>query len=112
MPNLVPPVTTAPQALDYRHRIETALLQSSTSKPSFTPLMTMYLTDNTTPDDVMAAKEAGVIAFKLYPAGATTNSDSGVTDWRKCTATLQTMQQVRRNSSTVCVYDTIGSLFR
>jgi dihydroorotase len=91
MPNLVPPVTSAAQAIEYKNRITSATPANS----SFQPLMTLYLTDNTTPDDVMAAKEAGVIAFKLYPAGATTNSDSGVTDWKKCLATLQTMDKVK-----------------
>ena len=90
MPNLVPPVTSAAQALEYRSRVTAA----SPPNSSFQPLMTLYLTDNTTPDDVNAAKEAGVIAFKLYPAGATTNSDSGVTDWKKCLTTLQTMEKV------------------
>ncbi len=89
MPNLVPPVTTAAAAMDYRRRVEAAVPSGST----FQPLMTMYLTDNTTPDDVAAAAEAGVVAFKLYPAGATTNSDSGVTDWRKCLTTLKAMDQ-------------------
>ncbi|KAL4539383.1 hypothetical protein Ndes2437B_g02238 [Nannochloris sp. 'desiccata'] len=90
MPNLVPPVTTAAQAIEYKNRVTAATPTNS----SFQPLMTLYLTDNTTPDDVMAAKDAGIIAFKLYPAGATTNSDSGVTDWKKCLATLQTMDKV------------------
>lgn len=57
--------------------------------------MTLYLTDNTPPEEVIQAREAGIVAFKLYPAGATTNSDSGVTDWRKCLATLKTMAEVR-----------------
>jgi dihydroorotase len=76
MPNLVPPVTTTQMALEYRTRILAALPPSTT----FNPLMTCYLTDTTTPDDVAAAQAAGIIAFKLYPAGATTNSNSGVTD--------------------------------
>jgi len=92
MPNLVPPVTSAAHALEYKNRVTAATPADS----SFQPLMTLYLTDNTTPDDVIAAKEAGVIAFKLYPAGATTNSDSGVTDWKKCIATLETMDKVNR----------------
>lgn len=56
----------------------------------------MYLTDNTSPEDVAAADEAGVVAFKLYPAGATTNSDSGVTDWKKCLPTLKAMEAVSK----------------
>ena len=93
MPNLVPPVTTTGMAMDYKGRIERAIPEQY--KGSFTPLMTMYLTDNTTPEDVVEAKASGVVAFKLYPAGATTNSDSGVTDWRKCVETLKAMEQVR-----------------
>ena len=57
--------------------------------------MTLYLTDNTPPEEVHAAKEAGIAAFKLYPAGATTNSDSGVTDFQHCFAALQAMAQAR-----------------
>ena len=89
MPNLRPPVTTAAQALAYRQRIEAA-------RPAgldFTPLMTLYLTDNTPPAEIARAREAGVVALKLYPAGATTNSDAGVTDIRKTYATLDAMQR-------------------
>lgn len=78
------------QALDYKARILAALPPST----SFTPLMTLYLTDNTKPSEVFAAKAAGIRAFKLYPAGATTNSDSGVTDVAKCLPTLQAMAEV------------------
>ena len=60
---------------------------------AFEPLMTLYLTDNTPPDEIRRAQEAGVVALKLYPAGATTNSDAGVTDIRKTTATLEAMQR-------------------
>lgn len=79
MPNLVPPVTTAEMAMSYKGRI----LDAVPSGTDFTPLMTLYLTDNTPVDEVHRAKEAGVVAFKLYPAGATTNSASGVTDLDK-----------------------------
>jgi dihydroorotase len=89
MPNLKPPVTTTAQALAYRSRIEAALPQGS----DFTPLMTLYLTDLTPPDEVRRAREAGIVAFKLYPAGATTNSDAGVTDLRRTAATLEAMQR-------------------
>lgn len=75
------------QALAYRKRIMDALPQ----RTDFTPLMTCYLTDNTSPSDVEAAKAAGVVAYKLYPAGATTNSDSGVTNVLKCVPTLEAM---------------------
>ena len=89
MPNLRPPVTTAAQAVEYRARIQAAVPAGL----DFQPLMTLYLTDNTPPEEVARAKAAGVVAFKLYPAGATTNSDAGVTDIRKCAATLEAMQR-------------------
>lgn len=76
MPNLKPPVVTTERALRYRERIMASLPEGS----SFQPLMTLYLTDNTSPEEIITAKESGhVYAVKLYPAGATTNSDSGVT---------------------------------
>ncbi|MFS0755743.1 dihydroorotase [Noviherbaspirillum sp. 1P10PC] len=91
MPNLKPPVTTTAQALAYRDRILAALPPGM----AFEPLMTLYLTDNTAPEEIMRAKESGLIhAVKLYPAGATTNSDAGVTDLRKCYRALEAMQQV------------------
>ena len=93
MPNLVPPVTTSAMAMAYKQRIEQAVPEARAG--TFTPLMTMYLTDNTSPEDVREAKERGVVAFKMYPAGATTNSDSGVTDWKKCVETLKAMEEVR-----------------
>jgi dihydroorotase len=89
MPNLKPPVTTAEQALDYARRIRAALPAGS----RFEPLMTLYLTDHTTPDEIARARAAGVVALKLYPAGATTNSDAGVTDLRKTYRTLEAMQR-------------------
>ena len=87
MPNLKPPVTTAAQAKAYRQRIEAALPKG----PKFEPLMTLYLTDNTPADEIAKAAKVGVKAVKYYPAGATTNSDSGVTDLRKCDAVLEAM---------------------
>ena len=89
MPNLKPPVTTAAMASAYRERIIKALPAGS----DFQPLMTMYLTDVTPPDEIARAKAAGVVALKLYPAGATTNSDAGVTDIRKTYATLEAMRR-------------------
>ena len=89
MPNLRPPVTTTALALAYRDRILGALPAGL----RFTPLMTLYLTDNTPPDEIRRAKDAGVVALKLYPAGATTNSDAGVSDIRKTYATLEAMQR-------------------
>ena len=89
MPNLRPPVTTAAQAAAYRERIMSAVPAGS----RFEPLMTLYLTDELPPGEIRRAKEAGVVALKLYPAGATTNSDAGVTDIRKTYPTLEAMQR-------------------
>lgn len=89
MPNLKPPITTVEMALAYRQRI----LQALSPNSSFEPLMTLYLTDNTSPAEVLKAKQAGVVAFKLYPAGATTNSDAGVTDLAKCSNVLEQMEK-------------------
>jgi dihydroorotase len=89
MPNLKPPVTTAAQALAYKERI----LAAVPAGVDFEPLMTLYLTDNLAPDEIARAKAAGVVAAKLYPAGATTNSDAGVTDLRKIYPVLEAMQR-------------------
>jgi dihydroorotase len=90
MPNLKPPVLSTEQALAYRERILAALPKGS----RFEPLMTLYLTDNTPPEEIATAKESGrVFAVKYYPAGATTHSDSGVTDLCKTYATLAAMEQ-------------------
>ncbi|NLC24563.1 MAG: dihydroorotase [Oxalobacter sp.] len=89
MPNLRPPVTTTDQAIAYRKQICAAIPSAS----GFEPLMTLYLTDNTSPDEIRKARESGIVyAVKLYPAGATTNSDAGVTDIAKCMKTLEAMQ--------------------
>ncbi|KUZ69827.1 dihydroorotase [Burkholderia ubonensis] len=91
MPNLKPPVTTTAQAHAYRERILAAVPAGVT----FEPLMTLYLTDNTPPDEIRRARESGFVhGVKLYPAGATTNSDHGVTDLAKCAKTLEAMQEV------------------
>jgi dihydroorotase len=89
MPNLKPPVTTAAQAVAYAERIRAAV----PAGVSFEPLMTLYLTDNLPADEIARAKDVGVVACKLYPAGATTNSDAGVTDIRKTYQTLEAMQK-------------------
>ncbi len=89
MPNLKPPVTTTALALAYRDRIRAAV----PAGVSFEPLMTLYLTDSTPPEEIARAKAAGIVALKLYPAGATTNSDAGVTDLRKTYRTLEAMQR-------------------
>ncbi|MDP1871584.1 MAG: dihydroorotase [Gallionella sp.] len=90
MPNLRPPVTTMAQAMEYRQRILAAVPRGV----SFEPLMTLYLTDNTSAAEIAEAKASGIVhAVKLYPAGATTNSDAGVTDIRKTYAALEEMQR-------------------
>jgi dihydroorotase len=88
MPNLKPPVTTAEMAAAYKKRILAALPAGG----SFTPLMVLYLTDNTSADVVKKAHQDGIAGFKLYPAGATTNSDAGVTDIKKCAKALEEME--------------------
>jgi dihydroorotase len=91
MPNLVPPVVTSADARAYRDRILAALPHGAT----FEPLMTLYLTDGTDPDDVQSAHEAGLVkAVKLYPAGATTNSNSGVRDFDKVRPVLERMAAI------------------
>lgn len=91
MPNLKPPVTTVGAAASYRERIIAALPAGA----GFEPLMTLYLTDDTSPDEVRRAQDSGFVhAVKLYPAGATTNSAAGVTDLRHCWPTLETMQAI------------------
>jgi dihydroorotase len=90
MPNLVPPVMNAEQAQAYKERI----LAARPADSQFEPLMVLYLTDNTDPAEIAIAKAAGVTACKLYPAGATTNSASGVTDLKKIYPVLAAMQNV------------------
>jgi len=91
MPNLVPPVVTSNDALKYRARIIDLLPEDD----DFQPLMTLYLTEGTDPEDVaMAAKTRAISAVKLYPAGATTNSDSGVTDIEKVMPVLEKMAEI------------------
>ena len=91
MPNLKPPVTSTAMASAYRDRILAALPDSMT----FEPLMVLYLTDNTQPDEIRKAVESGFVhGVKLYPAGATTNSDAGVTDLQRCMPALEMMQEL------------------
>ncbi len=92
MPNLRPPVTQVAQALNYRSRIQEAATR--VGYPEFQALMTLYLTDITLPSEIEKAKEAGIIGVKLYPAGATTNSDAGVTNLSKCDATIAKMAEL------------------
>lgn len=93
MPNLTPPVSTVDRANSYKKRIEAVLHRQQIK--GFTPLMTLYLTNNTTPEEVQHAAQSGFVkAFKLYPAGATTNSDDGVTDLLGCCSkALEAMQK-------------------
>ena len=90
MPNLKPPVTSADMAAAYQARIMAATPEGV----DFTPLMTLYLTDRTSPEEVETAFKAGVKGFKLYPAGATTNSDAGVTSLDRCSAALEMMEML------------------
>ncbi|MHC6529378.1 dihydroorotase [Vibrio proteolyticus] len=90
MPNTVPPVTNTELAIAYRDRI-----MAEQPSPQFQPLMSLYLTDNTSPEEIRKAKASGiVVAAKLYPAGATTNSDSGVTSAKNIYPVLEAMQEV------------------
>ncbi|MDH5394287.1 MAG: dihydroorotase, partial [Gammaproteobacteria bacterium] len=90
MPNLTPPVTTTDMARAYRQRI----LDAVPASDSFEPLMSLYLTNNTPADEVVRAKESTIVhGFKYYPAGATTNSDAGVTDIRNAYPALEAMQK-------------------
>ena len=91
MPNLKPPVRSVADATAYRDRILAAIPIGQ----QFEPLMTLYLTDHTKPEDIIEAKASGFVkAVKYYPAGATTNSEFGVTDIRRCDRVFETMQQV------------------
>ena len=89
MPNLQPPVTTTEQALAYKARI----LAAVPAEVSFEPLMTLYLTEHTAPEEIERARAAGIVACKLYPAGATTNSAQGVTNLRNIYPVLEAMQR-------------------
>lgn len=101
MPNLIPPITTTEMALDYQKRI----LKACNPKTKTQFLMTLYLTDTTTPEEIVKAKESGqVYACKYYPAGATTNSASGVTDIKKVYPALQKMSEL---SMPLCIHSEI-----
>jgi len=95
MPNLKPPVTTVALAAAYRERILAAAAECVPAGTAFEPLMTLYLTDNTPAAEIRAAVDAGFVkAVKLYPAGATTNSDAGVTDLARCASALSEMERL------------------
>ena len=89
MPNLRPPIVTVEQALAYKARIVAAVPPGV----AFEPLMTLYLTDSTKPEEMRRSRDAGIVALKLYPAGATTNSDAGVTDLSRISAVLEAAQR-------------------
>ncbi|KAL7527101.1 hypothetical protein ACHAWF_002040 [Thalassiosira exigua] len=106
MPNLKPPVTTTERALRYRERLLSSL-PPSLPHGSFEPLMTLYLTDNTTPEEIRKAHATGLIqACKYYPAGATTNSDAGVTDVKKTYPALRAMEEV---GMVLCIHSEVST---
>lgn len=86
--------------MEYKSKILAAVPEGN----PFEPLMTLYLTDATTPEDVQAAKTAGIVAYKLYPAGATTNSQSGVTDIAKCMPALEAMSAVGKQPLSIMIH--------
>jgi dihydroorotase len=94
MPNLVPPVTTTQMALDYKARIQAAVPKDKAFDADFDALVTLYLTNHTTPDEIAKAKAAGIVASKLYPAGATTNSDAAVKAIKSLYPVFEKMQEV------------------
>ncbi|MBU6304027.1 MAG: dihydroorotase [Betaproteobacteria bacterium] len=103
MPNLKPPVTTVGHATAYAQRIRAALPTELIEQGvTFEPLMTLYLTDQTAAEEIQRAKDSGIVqAVKLYPAGATTNSESGVTDLNRCSKALEAMQ---KNAMVLCIH--------
>lgn len=102
MPNLKPPVTTTNLAMAYRERIIAAIPTAVLQETGFTPLMTLYLTDNTDPNEIKKAKSSSAIhAVKYYPAGATTNSDSGVTNLKH---TYKVLEQLSRHEMPLLVH--------
>ena len=99
MPNTRPPIRTTADAAAYRERV----LSANSTGAAFTPLMTLYLTDNTSPEEIVRAKESGFVhGVKLYPAGATTNSDDGVTSMDKVAPAVAKMAEVGWCCSYVC----------
>jgi dihydroorotase len=106
MPNLRPPVTTTEMALEYRQRI-LASLPKDLPHGTFEPLMTLYLTDNTSPEEIKKAFSSGHIkACKYYPAGATTNSDAGVTDVKKTYPALRAMEEI---GMVLCIHSEVST---
>jgi len=106
MPNIKPPVTTVQRALDYRQHIMKSL-PKGVSEEDFTPLMTLYLTDNTTPEEIRKAHSTGhIYAVKYYPAGATTNSEFGVTDVKKTYSALRSMEEC---GMVLCIHSEVSA---
>jgi dihydroorotase len=93
MPNLNPPVTTTELAMKYKKHIQDSMPKGQ-SFPNFQPLMVLYLTDKTTPEEIVRASQHGIVGCKYYPAGATTNSDFGVTDIKNCYPALKEMDKL------------------
>lgn len=104
MPNLKPPVSTTQLALEYKQHIMKSM-PTNKNYPHFQPLMTLYLTDKTSPDEIKKAFDAGIVGCKYYPAGATTNSDSGVTDVKNCYPALQELQ---KNNMMLCIHSEVS----
>lgn len=100
MPNTNPPVTTTELAMEYRKHVVDSLPTGSTLEP----LMTLYLTDKTSPEEIRKAAAAGIVGCKYYPAGATTNSDFGVTDVKNCYPALEEM---KRQNMMLCIHSEV-----
>lgn len=103
MPNLKPPVTNAEMAMQYKEHILKSMPDQD-GPSSFEPLMTLYLTDKTTAEDIDEAAKVGVVGCKYYPAGATTNSDSGVTDIKNCYPALEAL---RKHNMMLCIHSEV-----
>jgi dihydroorotase len=117
MPNLQPPVTTTDMALEYKERILQSLPSSSSSSSSslpwhesFQPIMVLYLTDRTSADEIRRAKDHGIVGCKYYPAGATTNSEYGVTNVKNCHDALREMERL---GMILCIHSEVthGDIF-
>jgi len=108
MPNLKPPLTTTARSLEYKQHIEASM--PTENAELFQPLYVLYLTDTTTANEIHAAHAAGVTGCKYYPAGATTNSDAGVTNIQKCHEALQTLQD---HDMMLCIHSEVthGDIF-
>jgi dihydroorotase len=104
MPNLVPPVTTAEMALAYKERVLKSMPGSETNGRGFDAIMVLYLTDRTTAEEIVRAHENGIVGCKYYPAGATTNSDHGVTDVKNC---YEALREMERRGMVLCIHSEV-----